>query len=111
MKRSKVVKVGATGAISVMLVSGLSGCASEADYAEVCMDPTTQMRVDDASCEDETYRSSNGLVWFYIGRATTGGNIPPVGSTLSATGGSTMKPATGSVARGGFGKGFGGFGG
>lgn len=89
------------------LAALLAGCgdmfaddsAGDADYAAVCTDPRTEMRVDDAQCAGapEQYAGSNGLdsgssfVWFYM--PTGGGySAPPVGQRVTAGSGQYTTP-------------------
>lgn len=111
--------------ITAVMASSLSGCASSADYAAVCVDPQTQQRVDDDQCDDDSdYRGTgSGFFWYYlaassripaVGSTTTGGTF--TGSTLNgtvqrgglpSTGGSTVKSATTKGGFGGSSRGFG----
>lgn len=112
--RSSAVTLGVTAVVA----SGLTGCASSADYAAVCVDPDTEQRVDDSQCDDDRDYdgSSAGFFWYYlaasrvvpaVGARVSGGTFN--GSSLSGTvqrgglprtGGSTVKSAT---TKGGFG--------
>lgn len=104
MKRSNAV------AVTTAFILAVSGCASEpegfeeTDYAAVCVNQDTQTRVDDEQCPQdmEHSSSSNLLLWYFIYRSTA---APQVGHPVS--GGSYIKPATGSV---GFAPKTGGFG-
>lgn len=93
--RSATVAIGVTA----LAASGLTGCATSADYAAVCVDPDTQERVDDDQCDDTSdYNGAGtGFFWYYLGARSL---VPPVGSV--ATGG-TWRGSTlnGTVQRGG----------
>jgi hypothetical protein len=108
--------------ITAVMASSLTGCASSADYAAVCVDPDTQERVDDDQCDDDG-GSGTGFFWYYlaarsivpaVGQTATGGTFR--GSSLNGTvqrgglpttGGSTVKSATTKGGFGGSSRGFG----
>ena len=112
--------------ITAVMASSLTGCATSADYAAVCVDPDTQERVDDDQCADDDSEYdgvSSGFFWYYLGASS---RVPAVGQTTSggtfrgstlngtvqrgglpSTGGSTVKSST---TRGGFGGSSRGFG-
>ena len=85
--------------ITALMASSLTGCASSADYAAVCVDPETEQRVDDDQCdEDSDYNGTGtGFFWYYLAARAV---VPGVGSTVS---GGTFRGSTlnGSVQRGG----------
>lgn len=104
--------------ITAVMASSLTGCASSADYAAVCVDPGTEERVADDQCDDESdYNGTGtGFFWYYLAARSL---VPGVGSTvtggtfrggtlngtvqrggLPTTGGSTVKSST---TKGGFG--------
>ena len=111
--------------ITALMASSLTGCASSADYAAVCVDPDTQERVDDDQCDDasEDGGGGSGFFWYYlaarsivpaVGQTATGGTFR--GSSLNGTvqrgglpttGGSTVKSATTKGGFGGSSRGFG----
>lgn len=111
--------------ITAVMASNLTGCASSADYAAVCVDPETKERVDDDQCDDDSdyHGAGSGFFWYYlgassrvpaIGQTTTGGTWS--GSTLNGTvqrgglpttGGSTVKSSTTKGGFGGSSRGFG----
>jgi hypothetical protein len=111
--------------ITALMASSLTGCASSADYAAVCVDPDTQERVDDDQCDDasEDGGGGTGFFWYYlaarsivpaVGQTATGGTYR--GSTLNGTvqrgglpttGGSTVRSATTKGGFGGSSRGFG----
>ncbi|MFS3127644.1 hypothetical protein ACLM5J_04490 [Nocardioides sp. Bht2] len=93
--RSTSVAIGVTA----LMASGLTGCASSADYAAVCVDPETQNRVDDDECDDDTEYNgtSTGFFWYYLGSSQ---RVPAVGG--QATGGTwSGSSLSGDVQRGG----------
>jgi hypothetical protein len=116
--RSSSVTLGVTAVVA----AGLTGCASSADYAAVCVDPSTDQRVADDQCDDTDGGSSAGgvgagaFVWYYlaasrvvpaIGAGVSGGTFNRSGLTgtvqrggLPEKGGSTVKSTT---TKGGFG--------
>ena len=108
--------------ITAVMASSLTGCASSADYAAVCVDPDTQERVADDQCDDDG-GGGTGFFWYYlaarsivpaVGQTATGGTFR--GSSLNGTvqrgglpttGGSTVKSATTKGGFGGSSRGFG----
>lgn len=87
--------------------------SASADYAGICVDPRTYLRVDDALCQgaseefttppghrdgDTMLVFSGGYGWYYYGSGTT---VPPVGSR--ASGGTFTTPKGTTIQRGGFG--------
>lgn len=124
--RRRMRSTGVTLGITVVMASALTGCASSADYAAVCVDAETQERVDDDDCDDDgDYSGSGGgFFWYYLGASS---RIPAVGATASggtfsssglngdvrrgglpSSGGETVKSATKSGGFGGGGRSFGG---
>jgi hypothetical protein len=112
--RSSAVTLGVTA----VMAAGLTGCATSADYAAVCVNPDTEERVDDAQCEDskDYDGASSGFFWYYLAASR---GVPALGSVVSGgtfngsglsgtvqrgglpkTGGSSVKSAT---TKGGFG--------
>ncbi|MGF9753611.1 hypothetical protein AAII07_00275 [Microvirga sp. 0TCS3.31] len=110
--------------ITAVMASSLTGCASSADYAAVCVDPDTQERVADDQCDDASDGGGGtGFFWYYlaarsivpaVGQTATGGTFR--GSSLNGTvqrgglpttGGSTVKSATTKGGFGGSSRGFG----
>ncbi|WP_241153678.1 hypothetical protein [Nocardioides pantholopis] len=95
--RSASVAIG----ITALAASGLTGCASSADYAAVCVDPETQERVEDKECDDDSeYNGSSvgsGFFWYYLGASS---RVPAVGGLAS---GGTWRGSglNGTVQRGG----------
>lgn len=85
--------------ITAVMASSLTGCASSADYAAVCVNPDTQERVADDQCDDDSDYNGvgTGFFWYYLGASS---RIPAIGSTTS---GGTFRGSTlnGSVQRGG----------
>ena len=70
--------------ITAVMASSLTGCATSADYAAVCVDPDTQERVADDQCDDDSdYNGAGtGFFWYYLGASS---RVPAIGQ--SATGG------------------------
>ena len=85
--------------ITAVMASSLTGCASSADYAAVCVNPDTQERVDDGQCDDNSDYNGvgTGFFWYYLAARSL---VPGVGSTVT---GGTFRGGTlnGSVQRGG----------
>jgi hypothetical protein len=107
---------------TVAAAASLSSCSTGDDYQAICVDPQTEMRVDDDECDDvdDDYDGGSGFAWFYI--STHGSHrAPAVGHSYSklkssgvykvpsgksySKGGFSSKG--GSVKSGGFGSGFG----
>lgn len=95
-KRSAAVTLGA-----LFAASSLVGCSErEPDFYGVCVEESTELRVDDDRCPEN---GGNGFVWFYY-PATA--RVPAVGERINTTHGSFTRPSTGrisTVSRGGFG--------
>lgn len=101
--------VSTAAGVGVALALSLSGCGGddsnfgegiEPDYAGVCVDSTTHLRVEDEKCPPieevtaEGYAPTSGtdmLVWWYIARSA---NVPAVGNRVntSPTAGSHTLP-------------------
>lgn len=111
--RSRSVQLGLT----VLAASALTACGE--DGSAICVDPQTEQRVDDGSCDgvDEDYDGTGaGFYWFYI---PSGTSAPAVGSSYNPSSGYYKAPSGqtyskggvsksgGTVSRGGFGSGFG----
>ena len=83
-----------------LLTTGLTGCsfgAAEDDYAAVCIDETTQQRVDDGRCRDVNGTSFVApFLWYYIGRNAS--RLPAVGERVM--GGTMTRPTTGRIGLG-----------
>lgn len=107
-----------TLSVTALVAATLSGCAGGADNQAICVDPETEVRVDDDECDDvdEDYNGvGGGFYWFYIPVGNTaprvGGVVPRGVGTYSSTGlsGTVKKggvPASGgTISRGGFGGG------
>lgn len=136
MNRRRMRSVQVTLGLTALVAASLSGCSNDesADYAAVCVNPETQVRVDDDDCDDdrEYNGSDSGFFWWYM--ATRGSRrAPAVGERYNAGDGtyrvSTLRNSAGrpvsvqrggvdsrggdveTVARGGFGHGGGGHGG
>ncbi|QNJ57122.1 hypothetical protein L3Y21_gp081 [Gordonia phage Rabbitrun] len=68
---------------------GLTACHSDDDYEDVsavCVDPATNVRLDDDECDDDDGPS----VWWYYG---AGAAVPAVGYAVAKNSGSFKKPA------------------
>jgi hypothetical protein len=121
--RSKNVALALT---TLAAAASLSSCSAGDDYQAICVDPQTEERVADDTCDDDTgtyvegESDLDGFYWFYI--PTSGGHrAPAVGSSYSSlkSAGVYKPPAGksftkggfsskgGSVKSGGFGSGFG----
>ena len=81
----------------------LAGCgttqpAQAGGYQGVCVNPTTQQRVDDDMCDDNDNGSgSNGALWYWYGMNS---RYPAVGSRVT-DGYSTSRPSGSNFVRGG----------
>jgi hypothetical protein len=98
-----------TVGLVAMVSMAMTGCSStpDADYDGVCVDTTTQRRIDDEEC-----RNGGGHAWRYYPR---GSSVPALGSP--ASGGTSTVPdglvaakggapaEGGAISRGGFGGG------
>ena len=97
-RKSAAVVLGVTA----LLAPSLSACSSddEVDNQAVCVDRTTQERVDDDRCDpDDGANVGVGGLFFWYFLATRGGRLfPAVGQRVS---GGTYAVPTGSYARGG----------
>ncbi len=104
--------------LTVIAASALTGC-STSDGSAICVDPVTEERVDDGSCDDvdEDYDGTGGgFYWFYI---PSGTSAPAVGSKYNPSSGYYKAPSGksyskggvsskgGTISKGGFGSGFG----
>lgn len=94
--------------MTVPFILAVTGCAdepAEADYAAVCVDQVTEVRVEDDRCpegSDNTSMAGPNL-WYFIGRPYT---APAVGSKITEGSGSYARPSgsVGAAVRtGGFG--------
>jgi hypothetical protein len=117
---------GVTIGITAVMASTLTGCASSADYAAVCVDAETQERVDDDDCDDDGdyVGTGGGFFWYYLGASSripalgeraSGGTFNSSGLSgdvrrggLPSSGGETVRSATKSGGFGGSGRSFGG---
>lgn len=127
MKKSARVTLGVTA----LLASSLTGCGSDSggdDTNAICVDSSTQQRIDDSRCDDDPGNGSiagSPFLWYFLGRASA---VPPFGGSILGLGGgysprgnriytgisrrgAAAGTAKGTVARGGFGRSTGGFGG
>lgn len=125
-RASTAVSIGVTAVLATALAgcSGGNGDAKpNADYAKVCREQSTQLRVEDEKCNGSGARSHGFVPYFLLLGGGSRTTVPPVGSKTS--GGTTTLPAGKSstsvdskgktfsgTSRGGFGgSGKGGFGG
>ncbi|WP_182376997.1 hypothetical protein [Nocardioides sp. WS12] len=96
--RSAAVVVGLTGLVAASFVS----CEDNPDNRAVCVDPTEQVRVDDAQCDDsaDDYDGhSTGHYWYYL---RSGSTAPGVGDSYRPGAGTyDSSSLSGSVERGG----------
>ena len=92
--RSATVALGVTA----LMATGLTGCASEPDYAAVCVDPETEQRVDDDQCDDDRDYDgvSSRFFWYYLGASS---RVPAIGAPVS--GGTFRGAGLNNVQRGG----------
>lgn len=117
-KRSAAVRLTITAMLAASLTACSSGDEPDPENAAICVDPNTQVRVDDSQCGDDydhhIYSNGGGFgtaaLWYFIGR---GSAYPPMGARYG--GGTFTRPANisgigrgasrtgGTVARGGFG--------
>ncbi|MCA5893640.1 tRNA-dihydrouridine synthase [Isoptericola sp. NEAU-Y5] len=99
--RSASVTLGVTAVVA----ASLTGCTSQsADNRAICVDPETQLRVDDDECdEDDDYHGSgtpsSGFYWYYL---RSGGRAPAVGASYATgTGSFDSSRLSGSSSKGG----------
>lgn len=118
VRQSSAVVLGVSALLASAVLTGCTpdGEVIDADYAQLCQDKTTQDRVEDSKCSDQS-RGSTYYGWYFLPLGTSGSNttrsIPAVGAKLSGgvttiPQGATVKsgtPVKGSstVSRGGFG--------
>ena len=113
MRRRKTgaLTLGVSGLLASAMITGCtpSGEVIDSDWAQVCQDKKTELRVDDNHCSEDG-RAGGYYGWYFY--QSGGGSIPSVGNKLS--GGTTTAPSSGTVksgvpskggtvARGGFG--------
>lgn len=93
--RSRVLTLSLSG---VLAATSLAACGSGDDaeeYRGVCVDESTQQRVDDDRCDDDGTRVG-GLGWVYFAAGT---RLPALGARVS--GGTAALPRGAAVTRGG----------
>lgn len=100
MRRRKSVTL-TLGITSLLTSAMLTGCDTDgntidADYAQVCREKSSELRVDDSKCSDQG--RAGGYYGWYFFKTSSNPTIPAVGSKLS--GGSATAPSTGSVKSG-----------
>jgi hypothetical protein len=115
MKRRKsgFLSLGVTGILASAMMTGCApdGTVIDADYAQMCRDNQTEVRVEDSHCSDQG-RSGGYYGWYFYNMQGSSTTLPAVGQ--KATGGVTQVPAGksakigvtskgGTVSRGGFG--------
>lgn len=76
-------------------VVGFAAVDNGSDQHGVCVDRATDQRVDDDECDDRSY--GGGYGWYFI---PVGNRAPAVGQPISGQGSFTT-PTSGSFARGG----------
>lgn len=91
MKSSRTVNITRTAmfAAAVLAATSVSGCAEEeqpATHTAVCVDPSTEVRVDDDRCDDNDTR----MVWWYYPITH---HAPAVGHSVKGTPYTTSRPA------------------
>jgi hypothetical protein len=92
--RSHSVALGVTAVLAVGILAVAFDDGRDYDYAGVCVDERTNVRVDDAQCRSGPSLPYYG--WYFI---HTGRTFPRVG--VPVLGGSFTRPAAGSVHLGG----------
>lgn len=85
MKKSATVTLGVTA----LLASSLTGCSSGSGESTnaICVDATTQQRIDDSKCDDDPHDGSlagSPFLWYFLGRASA---VPPFGGSILGFGG------------------------
>lgn len=102
--RSTAVAVTLTLGVAGALVACGGDGKKKADWAEICVRQTEQIRVSDAECANNRTGAIAG--WYYIPRKSGGKSnfVPAVGSSImSVTGGTFERPKKGKILRGTFG--------
>lgn len=77
-------------AMTVLVAASISGCGETYDEQAVCVDPETEVVVDEDMCDDsyddyDGYSHTGGFYWFYM---DAGSRRPSVGSHYNASSGS-----------------------
>ena len=92
-------------ALAALLIA--AGCSAldstpDARYAGICVDPTTNQRVDDDRCGDfdDQGGTSGGFFFMWIDMSTYHGDVPAVGRPVPRTIGSRRVPAGTPIAKG-----------
>jgi hypothetical protein len=94
VKKSQAVPL----ALTAMMAASLTGCADEPapDNVGICVDPKTEIRVEDERCDDGSGGGSGlgGFAFLYFGGLNGGAryNVPPVGGSTVGAGGTTVRP-------------------
>lgn len=90
------------GVLGLLASATLTGCDTagneiDADYAQVCRETPSEIRVDDTKCSEEG-RAGGHYGWYFYNMTGGQSTIAPVGSKVS--GGSTTAPSSGTVKSG-----------
>ena len=102
MSRSRLRSVAVTLGAVPLLAATLTACGSDEDYdySAICVDPNTQVRVDDDNCDDDDRGGGVGVFgWYFLGR---GAYAAPIGQRV---GGGSFATPSGSHIKGGVPKG------
>lgn len=78
---------------SALVAVGLVGCAEpqQEEYAAVCVDPVSEVRLDDDACDSgDSEFMSNAIIWYMAFSA--GRSIPAVGGHVTKSHFKTTKP-------------------
>lgn len=100
-RRTTVITLGVTALLAGTITAVVASQNDDSDYAEVCTDQSTQVRVDDSYCDADSSagRSSHVYGWYFFSR---GSSIPPVGSSVRSYSGGTSTLPSGKTAAKGF---------
>lgn len=112
-RKSGALSLGIAGILASALLTGCTpdGTEIDADYAQMCRDQDTEVRVEDTNCSDQG-RAGGHYGWYFYQLGNSTQTLPAVGQ--KATGGVTQVPAGksakpgvtskgGTISRGGFG--------
>ncbi|WP_073154583.1 hypothetical protein [Seinonella peptonophila] len=97
---ARLIAMGAAVAVAMTLTASCGTDEENPDYVEICVDQRTGERVEDDQCEDEEHSHGGSHVHFFHYYIATqqGGTIPRVGQ--KPTGGTTIKPQSGTIQKG-----------
>ncbi|MDP5227950.1 MULTISPECIES: Tat pathway signal protein [Arthrobacter] len=98
-RRTVVISLGVTALLAGTIAAVVSSQDDGSDYAEVCTDQSTQLRVDDSNCDSSAGRGSHVYGWYFFAR---GSMIPSVGSSVRGLSGGTSTLPSGTTAAKGF---------